>query len=91
MHRLRRQLGCPALVPDVLLSTEWSTPVNGRGPRVPPEQRIDSYLRLGVAAYNKDSKSAHYAWQNARRFDPYGRVNDSARDYLQQPKLALLQ
>jgi len=91
LHRLRRLPGCPALVPDGLLVTEWSTPAHGCGSRLPPEQRIDSYLRLGVAAYNKDSKTAHYAWQNARRFDPYGRVNGSARDYLQQPKLALLQ
>src|SRR5207247_1016385 len=63
LHRLRRLPGCPALVPDGLLVTEWSTPAHGCGSRLPPEQRIDSYLRLGVAAYNKDSKTAHYAWQ----------------------------
>jgi tetratricopeptide (TPR) repeat protein len=51
-----------------------------------------AYLNLGVAAFNAgDSKTAYYAWRNARRFDPYGPVGGSARDYLEQPKTALRQ
>ena len=51
-----------------------------------------AYSRLGVAAYNAgDPKTAHSAWQNARRFDPYGPSGGMARQYLQEPKMALLQ
>jgi S1-C subfamily serine protease/cytochrome c-type biogenesis protein CcmH/NrfG len=49
-----------------------------------------AYLNLGVAAFNAgDSKTAYYAWNNARRFDPYGPVGGSAKDYLSEPKMAL--